>query len=320
MDWMLTGGETSTVSSLRSEIIDHLRRHSGERSDLAGAELAISELVTNAVLHAEGFVWVSLDWTTAAPLLRVADLGPGFELDDSEIVPPPVGSIGGRGLYIASQLTEQLEVRRRSNGGTIVSAVLPVSRVHTVSLDPPRRRLSALPGLDEASPTGGFAREPFLRALVVQLAMAVADQQGPLAAERAVAQVAADVSGQMEAEYRSATGITDRLTPQQLADCYVRLKGAIDGGFSIVEVTDRRIVLANTQCPFGDVVTQAPSLCRMTSSVFGGIAAANSDTGADVLLEERIALGDAQCRVVIDLDPPDDDPKPWVHRYRTPDG
>jgi predicted ArsR family transcriptional regulator len=153
---------------------------------------------------------------------------------------------------------------------------------------------------------------------VVQLAMAVADQQGPVAAEHAVAQVATDVGGRMEAEYRSATGVTGRLTPHQLAECYVRLKGAIDGGFSIVEVTDRRIVLANTRCPFGDIVTQAPSLCRMTSSVFGGIAAANSDTGADVLLEERIAVGDSQCRVVIDLDPPTDEPSPWVHRYRTP--
>jgi anti-sigma regulatory factor (Ser/Thr protein kinase) len=318
VDWMLTGRETSAISALRSELTEHLRRHSGPRSDLSGAELAISELVTNAMVHAEGSVWVSLDWTSAAPRLRVADLGPGFALDDPDISPPPVDHIGGRGLYIASQLTEQLEARRRRNGGSIVSAVLPVSRAHTVSIDPPRRRLSALPGLDEATPTGGFAREPFLRALVVHLAMAVADQQGPVAAERAVAQVAADVGGQMEAEYRAATGVTDRLTPQQLAECYVRLKGAIDGGFSIVEVTDRRIVLANTRCPFGDVVTRAPSLCRMTSSVFGGIAAANSDTGADVLLEERIAVGDSQCRVVIDLDPPDDDPQPWVHRYRPP--
>jgi predicted ArsR family transcriptional regulator len=122
----------------------------------------------------------------------------------------------------------------------------------------------------------------------------------------------------MEAEYRSANGISGRLTPQQLADCYVRLKDAIDGGFFVVEVTDRRIVLANTRCPFGDVVTRAPSLCRMTSSVFGGIAAANSETGADVLLEERIAVGDPQCRVVIDLDPPAPDATPWVHRYRPP--
>ncbi len=45
-------------------------------------------------------------------------------------------------------------------------------------------------------------------------------------------------------------------------------------------------------------VRRAPGLCRMTSSVFGGIAARNTG-GATVVLEERIALGDPECRVVV---------------------
>jgi hypothetical protein len=36
----------------------------------------------------------------------------------------------------------------------------------------------------------------------------------------------------------------------------------------------------------------------MTSSVFGGIAARNTG-GASVVLEERIAVGDPECRVVV---------------------
>jgi hypothetical protein len=36
----------------------------------------------------------------------------------------------------------------------------------------------------------------------------------------------------------------------------------------------------------------------MTSSVFGGIAARNAG-GASVVLEERIAMGDPECRVVV---------------------
>jgi len=95
-----------------------------------------------------------------------------------------------------------------------------------------------------------------------------------------------------------------------MADCYVRLKHAIDGGFYVIEATEHRIVLGNTRCPFGDVVQRAPSLCRMTSSVFGGIAARNSDHGVAVLLEERIAVGDPGCRVVVDLAPPPEGGRP----------
>ena len=65
---------------------------------------------------------------------------------------------------------------------------------------------------------------------------------------------------------------------------------------------------------------QAPSLCRMTSSVFGGIAARNSDDGASVLLEERIALGDPGCRVVVELNVPKDGASPAAHYYAPPRG
>ncbi|MGZ4137162.1 MAG: hypothetical protein ACXVPX_06285 [Actinomycetota bacterium] len=37
----------------------------------------------------------------------------------------------------------------------------------------------------------------------------------------------------------------------------------------------------------------------MTSSVFGGIAARNNLEGSAVQLEERIAVGDPQCRVTV---------------------
>ena len=60
-------------------------------------------------------------------------------------------------------------------------------------------------------------------------------------------------------------------------------------------------MLGNTQCPFGEFVRRATSLCRMTSSVFGGIAASSTGRPAAVDLQERIAVGDHGCRVVIDL-------------------
>jgi predicted ArsR family transcriptional regulator len=121
----------------------------------------------------------------------------------------------------------------------------------------------------------------------------------------------------MEAEFRHAHGVDGRLTPEQLASCFVRLKRAIDGGFAVEEITDDHIVLVNDRCPFGEEVQRAPALCRMTSSVFGGIAARNAEHDAVVVLEERIAVGDPRCRVHVFLDPDPDQPR-LGHHYRTP--
>ena len=204
----------------------------------------------------------------------------------------------GRGLFIVAHVTRDLAAASKRAGGSRVSAVLPLERRKERSHDPPRQRRDALPGAEEATPDGTFGRESFLRALVVQLAQAVESQQGPDAAEAAVAQVGADVGGRMEDEYRRARGIVEHLAAEQIADLYVRLKAAIGGDFYVIEADEQKIVLGNRACPFGDVVRRAPGLCRMTSSVFGGIAARNSG-GASVVLEERIAVGDPECRVVV---------------------
>jgi hypothetical protein len=108
----------------------------------------------------------------------------------------------------------------------------------------------------------------------------------------------------METAYRAAHDVVARLSPEQIADCYVRLKHAIDGAFRVVEVDDHRIELANSRCPFGKDVEHAPALCHMTSSVFGGIAARNTAGDAVVVsLDRRIAVGDPECRVTVWFDP-----------------
>ncbi len=316
MDWVVDTDDRASASALRREITTYLRRHADDSTDLTDCELVISELITNVARHASGPVWVSLDWSAVEPTLHVADVGPGFDL---HVQLPDADSVGGRGLFIVNSIATRLESFRRDGGGSVVSATLPVRRTPVVSIDPPRHRTTVLPSLDEAEPGRGFGKEAFLRALVVQLAHTVAEQEGPDAAERVVAQVGADVGGQMELEYRTATGATGQLDPDRLAECFVRLKHAIDGGFFVVEIRDNVIVLENDRCPFGDAVRLAPALCRMTSSVFGGIAARSAERDATVRLEERIAIGDARCRVVIELDPTHEPGEPpRGHRYRTP--
>ena len=91
--------------------------------------------------------------------------------------------------------------------------------------------------MDEARPEGGFGKESFLRAIVVQLSQAIETNHGPAAAEAAIAQVGTDVGWQIEEEFRLAEEVVGRMTPEQLGRCFVRLKHAIDGGFSVVEAS-----------------------------------------------------------------------------------
>lgn len=330
MDWYLDGDDPQGVSLLRREVMAYLRRHGQPESDFDAAELLFAEAVGNAVRHAGGPAWVSVTWQALQPLLEVHDLGDGFDPELVRIAsrhplgPAPVRSSldtlpeSGRGLFLITHLAPGMEAEAKAGGGMLVSVTLPVSKAPATSHDPPRSRTGVLPSLSEAQGQGGFGRESFLRALVVQLAQAVEMLHGPAAAEAAVAQVAIDVGGQMEEEFRRAKAVVGRMTPEQLGECYVRLKHAIDGDFYVIEATEERIVLGNRRCPFGEVVQKAPALCRMTSGVFGGIAARNTDRGASVLLEERIAVGDPGCRVVVYLDGTAGPDRPGAHGYATP--
>lgn len=317
VDWYLDGSDTAATTALRSEIGDYLRRHADPSSDVEMAEVAASELLANVSRHAPGPAWVSLTWTDPNPILEVRDLGPGLELDTASM--PPVDQTGGRGLLIASAFVRSLQANAREAGGTAMKAVLDVVRSPSADYDPAPTVGTRLPDLGEALSEGGFGKESFLRALVVQLAQAVERNGGPDMAEASVAQVAIDVGSQMEAEFRLAEEIVGRLDADRLAECFLRLKHAIDGEFFVIELTDERIVLGAKTCPFGDAVQKAPALCRMTSAVFGGIAANNHGESV-VRLEERIAVGDPQCRVVIDLGPVDVAGHDAAHHYRRHEG
>ena len=105
-----------------------------------------------------------------------------------------------------------------------------------------------------------------------------------------------------EAAYRAEFGLLETLSPEQYADLIVRIKNKIGGNFSLASSTGHCIKVLNTRCPFGLNVRNAPGLCQMTSSVFGGIAARNFGY-AKVELAKRIAAGDNCCEVLIHTDP-----------------
>jgi transcriptional regulator with PAS, ATPase and Fis domain len=105
-----------------------------------------------------------------------------------------------------------------------------------------------------------------------------------------------------EAAYREERGLVGTLDHDQYRELIVEIKNKIGGGFSPASSESGTVRVVNTLCPFGDAVRQAPELCQMTSSVFGGIAAHNFGY-AKVVLRKRIALGDRTCEVCIHTDP-----------------
>jgi DNA-binding NtrC family response regulator len=100
---------------------------------------------------------------------------------------------------------------------------------------------------------------------------------------------------------RKQMGIDGAIDLDQYADIILRIKNQIGGNFSRTSSESGSVRVVNSRCPFGELVNQAPELCRMTSSVFGGIAARNFGY-AKVELRRRIATGDTTCDVCIYTD------------------
>lgn len=144
-------------------------------------------------------------------------------------------------------------------------------------------------------------RDVFLRTLLRELAGSLQDVVGLNEASGYISVVGGAIGQQINTMYRSALSL-ERLNRAQVAQVLVDLKARIQGKFYVIEENDNHIVFGNTQCPFGEFVNGRPSLCMMTSNVFGAIAAENLGY-ARVEIQNSIAAGDAGCRVVVHLNP-----------------
>lgn len=142
-------------------------------------------------------------------------------------------------------------------------------------------------------------RDIFLRNLLRQLSGTLEEVIGQEEASGFISIVGQHIGEWMNEEYRNGLK-TDKLSFEQLRDTLVDLKRRIDGDFYIISADKDKIVLGNRCCPFGDKVLDRPSLCMMTSNVFGTIAAENLGY-SKVALHDTIAKGGKECRVVIHL-------------------
>lgn len=155
-------------------------------------------------------------------------------------------------------------------------------------------------------------RDVFLRRLLRVLSGTLQDVVGTDDTSGYISVVGATMGEHIDTNYRQALNV-DRLSREQVSQVLVDLKRRIQGDFYVIEENDDRIVLGNRACPFGEMVRDRPSLCMMTSNVFGHIAAQNLGY-AGVELKETIAQGHPGCMVVVHLRPDDAGAEPRIVR------
>jgi anti-sigma regulatory factor (Ser/Thr protein kinase) len=108
------------IAELRREVSGRLAGTglAGER--LQGFVLAVNEVLTNVVLHAGGHGRVALWQAGGSAWCTVSDTGPGIParfLGPPEV--PAVFEIGGRGIWLAHQLCDEVTVATGPIGTTI---------------------------------------------------------------------------------------------------------------------------------------------------------------------------------------------------------
>jgi serine/threonine-protein kinase RsbW len=83
--------------------------------------LAVDEILTNAVRHGGGGGIIEV-WLTVERLwFRISDEGPGFAV--ALVKPPRPSQLGGRGLWIAGQITDELTITSDTTGTVGVGAI-----------------------------------------------------------------------------------------------------------------------------------------------------------------------------------------------------
>ncbi|MBD2210252.1 transcriptional regulator [Calothrix sp. FACHB-156] len=144
-------------------------------------------------------------------------------------------------------------------------------------------------------------RDIFLRTLIRELSGTLQDIVGMEEASGFISVVGQTIGKEIDHTYKSALQVSN-LDREQVIQVLLDLKKRIQGDFFVLEETPDKIVFGNRICPFAEKVLGRQSMCMMTSNVFGSIAADNLGY-SKVELQKTIANGDAQCQVVVYLQP-----------------
>ena len=113
--------DPSSVSHARRFVTDRLTEH-GETGVVDAARLVVSELVTNAVRHANAGFDLSLARVGDRVMLRVRDGAPGRP----QVRHVPVDSLDGRGLALVEHVSSEWGVTDEGDGTKSVWAAFDV--------------------------------------------------------------------------------------------------------------------------------------------------------------------------------------------------
>lgn len=120
--WPLTGrGEAVTQAR------DHVRAflttqdHAVAPATLRDSLLVVSELVTNAVVHAPGPCLLCVRYQDRALTIAVRDTSPSLPTPRD---PDPAAADGGFGWHLLTSLTSRIDVQPHADGGKTITAVL----------------------------------------------------------------------------------------------------------------------------------------------------------------------------------------------------
>lgn len=142
-------------------------------------------------------------------------------------------------------------------------------------------------------------RPEFFADVATTLAGELEDTIGLVEASSFVGQVGEELGASISRRYGDALGGLP-VEPDALAGILSDLKRRIGGDFDVESVSDTEIIMVNTSCPFSDRVKGRPSLCMMTTNVFGRIVS-DARGYARVNIDKAIATGHPGCRVRVSL-------------------
>lgn len=118
--WEFHSDDATDALAQRGAFAEALHQRFGMSVDRTAAEIVFTELVGNVMRHAPGPIEIRLSEGDGATL-EVIDSGPGFEWNP---VLPPASAECGRGLYIISRLSREVQTHQRDGKPALVRVML----------------------------------------------------------------------------------------------------------------------------------------------------------------------------------------------------
>lgn len=127
-------GRSSTATVTGIQALPGLRHRLTEAAEQMGVEgdlrddflLAVNEIVTNAILHGGGAAEVAIGRSDGLLVCEIADRGRGIDSPLTGYLPPSPNELGGRGIWVARQLVDGVDLIG-SEQGTIVRLAVRLS-------------------------------------------------------------------------------------------------------------------------------------------------------------------------------------------------